>query len=89
MRLRRLSLHKSQPADHPTDLDPAIYARDELYKCPECYFVATFGVPLSPEEYREQLREWNGHRIEDYWLNEQGNDEAILERLQDLGYVVA
>lgn len=89
MQLRRRSLHKSQPVDQPTDSDPAIYARDELYKCPECYFTATFGVPLSPEEYGEQLRAWNGHRIEDYWLNEQGGDQAVLERLRALGYIMA
>lgn len=87
MQLRRRTIHKSQPADKPADFDPAIFARDEMYKCPECFFVATFGVPLSEKEYRQILETWNGHRIEDYYLNEQGQDEEVLERLRALGYV--
>lgn len=88
LELRRRTIQKSQPSDNPTPDDPTIYARDELYKCPNCYYVATFGIPISKEEYEKTKEAWGGHRIEDYWLNERGDDTKVQERLEALGYLM-
>jgi len=87
MLFKRRSIHASQPTDTPRPGLPTQYAVDELYKCPNCYFVATFGVPISPEEYARLHEEWNGHRIEDYAILEKGDEEIVRERLRALGYI--
>jgi len=86
MRLERRALHRSTPADAPDASLPKRIARDETWICPNCHFVATFGIPLTEEEYETQLREWGGHRIEDYHLAE-GEPEEVKRRLEELGYV--
>jgi len=48
MRFRRDHPHKT------TENGVTIWAVDVLMKCPKCYFVATFGIPLSQEEYQRR-----------------------------------
>lgn len=84
--LKRRSVHRSQPGPPGAAGLPSLYARDELWKCPKCYFVAAFGIPLTPEEYERQLQEWGGERIEDYYLAKSG-EERLLQRLKELGYI--
>lgn len=86
MRLERRALHRSIPPNAPDDSPVKRIAIDELWMCPKCHFVATFGIPITEEEYYQKLAEWNGHRIEDYYLAE-GEDPRVVERLKALGYI--
>lgn len=83
----RRSIHRSQPVDKPTDQEPSIYGLDKQYRCPACDFVALFSEMISGDKYHELLRAWDGHRIEDYYLATQRQDDAVEERLRALGYV--
>ena len=81
--LKRRSIHDSSPA-----AGIHYYARDEIWKCPNCFYCATFGVPLSKEDYLATLKEWKGHRIEDYAIAMAKDDEDAKRRLRLLGYIV-
>lgn len=57
-------------------------AIDVHYKCPNCRFFVTFGVPISLE-LAKKLKKWQGYFFE--WWDEE-DEEKIRERLKRLGY---
>ena len=61
-----------------------IYHADVHMKCVNCSFFATFGIPLSKEQF-EMLRKskLSGRILKEEVMNE---DERIAERLKKLGY---
>mgnify|MGYP001146765213 CR=1 FL=1 len=59
-----------------------------VFHCADgCGFLATFEHPLTEKQYQDYLEKWNGHRIEDYSIAETEDRQAMLERLEALGYV--
>lgn len=78
MKLRRRSLNRSVL---PSGLE--YYAVDTLMKCPNCYYVSVFGIPITERRYYELWERWGGR------VDEQGLEaELIKNRLKSLGYTI-
>jgi hypothetical protein len=61
-----------------------IYARDEQWKCPNCFYVARFGFPITKEEYLRQWHEWGSqYDVEAKQMDKQ----KLMKRLRQLGYL--
>jgi len=60
------------------------YREDQWWKCPRCFNVQIFGIPLSERKYNE-LRERYGS---DAFLPEKLDDERMREHLRRLGYIL-
>lgn len=69
-----------------TWLRTAPYARRVMVKCPGCFNLQLFGLPLSKEEFLKQLEESNGHHLIDI-VTSSGEDIEIQRRLESLGYI--
>lgn len=75
MRFRHGNIHR----------DPIAWGQNR--KCPECYFLVGFGVPMREHEYEETYermgnrRNYNGKPVEDVEFGE------VQERLDALGYL--
>ena len=68
-----------------TWLRTAPYARRVLVKCPKCFSLQLFGVPLNKEEFLKQLEESEGKHVLDI-VTASGEDMEIQRRLESLGY---
>ena len=64
----------------------APYARRVMVKCPKCFNLQLFGLPLSKEEFLRQLEETQGMHFLDI-VTSSGEDEEIQRRLESLGYI--
>lgn len=63
--------------------------RDDIFfKCPKCFFICGFGVPLTKKEYERDYHLRNGKALmrPDFSLSEYENAQ-ILRRLKALGYL--
>ena len=63
-----------------------IYARDESFKCPRCYFFCTFGVPISKETYEKYLKA-HGGQFEYSKPEKLDWNKDMKKRLVALGYL--
>jgi len=66
-----------------TDNYVGIYARDEVWKCTSCYYVAMFGVPITKEEYERTVKLWGRPTNTRYLMDK----EKMKKRLTALGYL--
>jgi len=66
---------------NPPTIPPHV---DVYLKCPNCGWVAEFGIPLSSDEYRE-LRDFINARVLEPF-DRQESEEKIIEKLRKLGY---
>jgi hypothetical protein len=69
-----------------TWLRTAPYARRVMLKCPKCFNLQLFGLPLSKQEFLRQLEETEGKHFLDV-VTSSGEDEEIQRRLESLGYI--
>lgn len=84
----RRGVFKSVPADLPRNDLPKRIGLTVLFHCVDgCGFLATFEHRITEEEYESKLAEWGGHRIEDYHIAEMNDEDLMLKRLKELGYV--
>jgi len=74
--LWRYSVIRSHKGGYP-------YRDDQWWKCPRCFNVQLFGVPITRQEYRRELSERGGNIL----IPEHHPDVEIFRRLKALGYV--
>ena len=60
------------------------HALDVSYKCPNCDWYVTFGIPITKEEFESIYRARNGYvyEPEEIWQNK----EKVKSKLKALGY---
>ena len=63
-----------------------IYARDEVWKCPKCFWVTAFGVPITRSQYRDYIQT-HGGLFEFNKPVPPGERGALRKRLVALGYM--
>lgn len=57
------------------------------WKCPECYLIEGFGIPLTKEEFEEVKELQNGHKHYNGKPKEDVEEKEIKENLKELGYL--
>jgi len=61
---------------------------DQCWKCPHCFYTATFGIPLTREEWHDEFKLRKGHILLRPDLREDERcRKKVLERLRNLGYL--
>lgn len=61
---------------------------DAIYmKCPKCFFVAGFGIPIDNKTFELEKKERDGTWFSPYWKNGNDPEHLIAEKLQALGYI--
>lgn len=66
-----------------------IQISDIILKCPKCFYVATFGVPITPQEYEEVKNLLGIDLLQAYVKQdlEQEDLKKLIEHLKRLGYI--
>ena len=83
---KKCSFCSTQMELRRTWLRTAPYARRVLVKCPKCFNLQLFGLPLSKEDFLKQLEETEGRHVLDI-ATASGEDMEIQRRLESLGYL--
>jgi len=61
---------------------------DQCWKCPYCYFTATFGIPLTRQEWQTEYNLRKGHILMRPDLREdEKHKKEVIARLKALGYL--
>ena len=59
-----------------------------IMKCPRCYYLASFGIPLSKEEFMLEKKERDGNWVSPYFKYGIIDPEHLIgEQLRNLGYI--
>jgi len=102
--IKRMKIVPSCPFGHgkmtfrASKLNTSPMRDDIVYKCTKCWYLAFFGVPMTPNEYKKEIQlrggmttllhpSWNLPTIN---LREQYSEEdkkIIVESLKKLGYI--
>lgn len=57
------------------------------WKCPECFLIEGFGIPMTSEEYEEVRELQNGHKHYNGKPKEDIKEKEIKSKLRNLGYL--
>jgi len=61
---------------------------DQCWKCPNCYYTCTFGIPITRKEWDEEFKLRKGHVILRPDLREDEKwQKTVLEHLKKFGYL--
>ncbi len=58
-----------------------------IMKCGTCRFCSAFGLPLTSEQFEDELSERGGTWFTPHWKDGSDPDEIVVKRLQELGYL--